>query len=79
MADDDCTPAARITKSLLGHGVLAGPFYVIASVVQGLLRSGFDFTRDSWSLLSIGPHGWIHVLVFLLTGADGRGGGGRVP
>jgi hypothetical membrane protein len=65
---DDCTPAARVTRSLLGYGVLAGPVYVLASVVHGLLTPGFDFTRDSWSLLSLGPHGWVHVGVFLLTG-----------
>jgi hypothetical protein len=68
MNGDDCTPEARITKSLLGYGVLAGPFYVVASVVHGLLRPGFDFTRDSWSLLSLGSSGWVHVLVFVLTG-----------
>jgi hypothetical protein len=68
VAVDDCTPAARITRSLLGYGVLAGPFYVGASVVHGLLRTGFDFGHDSWSLLSLGPRGWVHVLVFVLTG-----------
>lgn len=68
MSVADCTPEARITKSLLGYGVLAGPFYVLASVVQGLLTPGFSFRRDSWSLLSLGPHGWVHVLVFVLTG-----------
>lgn len=66
--DDGCTPAARITRSLLGYGVLAGPWYVLASVVQGLLTPGFDFAHDSWSLLSLGPHGFFHVLVFVLTG-----------
>ncbi|QDZ15078.1 DUF998 domain-containing protein [Humibacter ginsenosidimutans] len=64
----DCTPEARVTKSLLGYGVIAGPFYVIASVIQGLLTSGFDFAHDSWSLLSTGSAGWIHVVVFVLTG-----------
>lgn len=68
MVADDCTPEARITKSLLGYGVLAGPFYVLASVVHGLLRAGFDFTRDSWSLLSLGPNGGVHVGVFVVTG-----------
>lgn len=68
MVADDCTPEARITKSLLGYGVLAGLFYVLASVVQGLLRAGFNFTRDSWSLLSLGPNGWVHVVVFIVTG-----------
>nr|WP_240977742.1 DUF998 domain-containing protein [Planctomonas sp. JC2975] len=64
----DCTPEARITKSLLGYGVIVGPFYVLVSVIQGLLTPGFDFARDSWSLLSLGPAGWVHVTVFVLTG-----------
>lgn len=68
MDGDDCTPEARITKSLLGYGVLAGPCYVLASVVQGVLTPGFRFAHDSWSLLSLGPHGWVHVGVFVLTG-----------
>jgi hypothetical membrane protein len=66
--DDECTPAARITKSLFGYGVIAGPFYVLASVIDGATRTGFNFTRDSWSVLSLGPHGWIHIVVFILTG-----------
>jgi len=65
---DECTPAARVTKSLFGYGVIAGPFYVLASVIDGLTRSGFDFTRDSWSVLSLGSRGWIHITVFILTG-----------
>ncbi len=31
----DCTPAQRVTRSLLGYGVLAGPFYVITSARPG--------------------------------------------
>lgn len=64
----DCTPEARITKSLLGYGVVAGPFYVVCSVVQGLLTPGFSFATDSWSLLSLGGAGWVHIAVFVLTG-----------
>ncbi len=26
--DQQCSPAARVTRSLLGYGVIAGPFYV---------------------------------------------------
>jgi hypothetical membrane protein len=65
---DDCTPAARVTKSLFGYGVIAGPFYVLASLIDGATRRGFSFTRDSWSVLSLGPRGWIHITVFILTG-----------
>ena len=65
---EDCTPEARVTKSLLGYGVLAGLVYVLGSVIDGLTRPGFDFAHDSWSLLSLGSRGWIHVVVFVLTG-----------
>jgi hypothetical protein len=46
-------PDARVTRSLLGHGVLAGPVYVVASLTQALTRDGFDLTRHSWSLLAL--------------------------
>ena len=26
-APEECSPADRVTKSLLGYGVIAGPFY----------------------------------------------------
>jgi len=60
--------AARVTKSLLGYGALAGPFYVITSVAQGLLREGFDFRRHEWSVLANGAYGWIQTANLLLTG-----------
>lgn len=58
----------HITRSLLGWGAVAGPFYVATSVVQGLTRDGFDFTRHQWSLLENGGLGWIQVTNFALTG-----------
>ena len=65
----DCSPAAvRVTKSLLGYGVLAGPFYVVAALTEALTRSGFSLAHDDWSLLANGALGWIHVLVLVLTG-----------
>jgi hypothetical protein len=64
-----CDPATRITKSLLGYGVIAGPIYVGVSLTEALTRTGFDLTRHSWSLLSNGGPGWIHITLFLLTGA----------
>src|SRR5206468_3829604 len=57
-----CTPQGRITRSLLGYGVLAGPFYIGVSLAQALVRDGFDLTRHEWSLLANGPGGWIQVL-----------------
>jgi hypothetical protein len=65
----DCPPApVRVTKSLLGYGVVAGPFYVAASLAEAFTRSGFSLAHDDWSLLANGALGWIHVLVLALTG-----------
>lgn len=47
-----CTPAGRITRSLLGWGVLAGPFSVVVSLAQAPTRDGFDLTRHEWNLLA---------------------------
>src|SRR3954466_6214461 len=64
-----CDPASRVTKSLLGYGVIAGPFYVIVSLAQALTRPGFDLSRHEWSLLASGPYGWIQIGNLALTGA----------
>jgi hypothetical protein len=65
----DCPPTpVRVTKSLLGYGVIAGPFYVAASLTEALTRSGFNLARDDWSLLANGTLGWIHMVVLVLTG-----------
>jgi hypothetical protein len=65
-----CTPAARVTRSLLGYGVLAGPFYVVTVLAQALfLRPGFDLAHDDASLLSNGALGWIQIANFIVTGA----------
>ena len=64
----DCTPEQRVTRSLLGYGVVAGPFYVAVSLAQASVRDGFDLTRHEWSLLANGPGGWIQITNLILTG-----------
>ena len=64
-----CDPRTRVTRSLLGYGVLAGPFYVTVSLAQAITRPGFDLSRHEWSLLADGPHGWIQITNLVLTGA----------
>ena len=64
-----CPPGQRVTRSLLGYGIVAGPFYVVVSITQALLREGFDLRRHEWSLLATGGPGWIQITNFILTGA----------
>src|SRR6266702_2091779 len=64
-----CTPAQRVTKSLLGYGVLAGVAFEASILVQGLTRHGFRLAHDDASLLSNGPLGWIQIATFVVCGA----------
>lgn len=59
---------ARVTRTLLACGVLAGPLYVAAGLIQMVIRPAFDITRHSLSLLSNGDLGWIQITNFLLAG-----------
>ncbi len=63
-----CDPAVRVTRSLLGYGVIAGPVYLAVGLAEALTRSGFDLTRDDLSLLSNGSLGWIHITLLVVTG-----------
>jgi len=70
MTTTDCPPLpVRITKSLLGYGVVAGPIYVLAVAGQMAVRDGFDPTRHAASQLANGEFRWIQVATFLVTGA----------
>ncbi|MDQ1723959.1 MAG: hypothetical protein QOG52_987 [Frankiaceae bacterium] len=64
----DCDPQLAVTRSLLGYGFVAGPFYVAVSLAQALTRDGFDLTRHSWSLLANGHTGWIQIANLALSG-----------
>jgi hypothetical membrane protein len=67
-AATSCDPAARVTKTLLVYGVIAGPLYVAVSLTEALTRDGFDLARHPWSVLANGPYGWIHVLNLVAAG-----------
>ena len=60
--------AAAVTRSLLGYGVLVGPFYLVVGVAQGLLRPGFSFARHPLSVLANGEYGWVQTANFALSG-----------
>ena len=55
-------------RSLPGLGMLAGPFYLVVSLIQAGIRDGFDLMRHPLSLLANGPGGWVQTANFLLTG-----------
>lgn len=59
---------AAVTRSMLGWGVVAGPFYLIFGLILALTRPGFDLIRDALSLLLIGDLGWLHWLNLVLSG-----------
>jgi hypothetical protein len=59
---------AAVTRSLLGYGVIAGPFYLIVSLTQVLVRDGFDLARHSLSALANGTGGWAQTANFIVTG-----------
>ncbi|MPZ00176.1 MAG: DUF998 domain-containing protein [Actinophytocola sp.] len=56
-----CDPRTRVTKSLLGYGVLAGVVYVVVATAQAVTRAGFDPARHAVSLLANGDLGWIQI------------------
>ena len=62
------TSTAAPARTLLAFGVVAGPIYVLVSLVQALIRDGFDLTRHAWSLLSNGDLGWIQITNLVVTG-----------
>ncbi|MBT2516643.1 DUF998 domain-containing protein [Streptomyces sp. ISL-90] len=60
--------AAAVTRSLLGWGVVVGPFYLIVSLVQVPFNPGFDLTRHPLSLLMQGDMGWVQMTNLILSG-----------
>jgi hypothetical membrane protein len=60
--------ARAVTRSLLGWGVVAGPFYLVVGLAQALLVPGFDLSRHALSLLLLGPLGWIQAANLCLSG-----------
>lgn len=53
---------------MLKAGVIAGPFYVLVSLIEILVRDDFDPRRSAWSELAIGEYGWIHILNLIVSG-----------
>jgi Protein of unknown function (DUF998) len=70
MATNTARPGATgdTTRVLLSCAVIAGPLYMIVSLVQAFTRAGFDITRHALSLLTNGDMGWLQIVNFIATG-----------
>ena len=49
-------------------GMVAGPLFLVASALQMPLYDEFDLTKHPFSVLSIGEHGWLQQVNFVVTG-----------
>jgi hypothetical protein len=56
------------TKTLLACGVIAGPLFVVAFLVEGATRAYYDPLRHPVSSLAFGDPGWTQRANFLVTG-----------
>lgn len=56
------------TKLLLLCGVIAGPFFTLAWLVEGATRANYDPMRYPISSLSMGESGWMQITTFIITG-----------
>ncbi|MFC8798255.1 DUF998 domain-containing protein [Promicromonospora sp. NPDC057138] len=59
---------AAVTRSMLGWGVVAGPFYLVVGLILALTREGFDFARHPLSALMLGDGGWMQITNLALSG-----------
>jgi hypothetical protein len=60
--------AAAVTRSMLGWGVVAGPFYLVVGLVLALRTDGFHLGDHALSLLMLGDLGWVQSVNLVLTG-----------
>lgn len=62
------TTSPATTRALLTCGVVAGPLFVGAALIQGATRAGFDLRIHPFSMLALGDPGWIQVTNFVVSG-----------
>ena len=55
-------------RNLLYCGIVAGPLFIAASLIQAFTRTGFDLARHPLSLLSLGSLGWVQIINFVVSG-----------
>jgi hypothetical membrane protein len=58
----------KVTRAMLACGTIAGPLFIVVSLIQVLTRPGFDLRRHAISLLTLGDLGWIQRSNFVISG-----------
>ncbi|MET7329083.1 DUF998 domain-containing protein [Nonomuraea sp. NPDC005650] len=61
-------PGDPTPRRLLLCGVVAGPLFTLAFLVQGALRPHYDPLRHPVSSLALGPSGWVQAVNFVVAG-----------
>ena len=69
MVVQEATRHDVVTRGLLWCGVAAGPLFLLAALAEGATRAGYHPLRHPVSSLALGPHGWVQVANFAVTGA----------
>lgn len=64
-------PVSRLRRIELAavSGMAGAALFVAAFTIQAWMYPGYSWTAMFVSELSLGPHGWIQILNFVLTGA----------
>ena len=57
-----------LTRRLLVAGVVAGPLFVGALLLEGATRPGYNAMRHPLSLLALGDLGWVQSVNFVVAG-----------
>src|SRR4029453_8412285 len=55
-------------RNLMFCGIVAGPLFIAASLIQAFTRTGFDLARHPISLLGLGSLGWVQIANFVVCG-----------
>jgi hypothetical protein len=56
------------TRTLLACGVIAGPLFVGAFLLEGATRADYDPLRHPLSSLALGDFGWTQIANFIVAG-----------
>jgi len=68
MSRTSAARSAKLTRRLLGCGVLAGPVFVSTFLLDGATRSGYDPLRHPVSSLGLGPRREVQIANFHVAG-----------